>query len=161
MDMPEPSAEHGRLRSLIGRFTGPELVYRLPYTKAGVATGSWAIRSACDGFFLILDYLQEVDGHPTMRGHGVIGYDARAGIYTLHWFDSFGRPPSLPGRGRWTGSTLVFEHGADGSESRTLIGVDAGNLVFRAETDAGHGAYEPLLEGSYERREAARAEAHP
>ena len=158
MELPKPTPNHDRLRTLIGRFSGPETVYHSPWTNEGTAVGQWTIRGGLDGFFVIVDYMQQVGTKMTMSGHGVIGYDVKRNVYTLHWFDTFGKPPHAALVGQWDGTSLVFEtdqaeakaESDGGHRARTIFGIESGALVFRAESD-GHGSWEPLLEGSYRR----------
>jgi hypothetical protein len=110
MQMPKPGVEHEKLRTFVGSWTGKETMQPSPWDpKGGEATGKLEARLGLDGFFLLTEYTQERDGNVTYRGHGVYGWDAKQGTYTMYWFDAMGMDPGGPARGKWEGDTLMFE----------------------------------------------------
>ncbi len=110
MEMPKPQPQHEKLRELAGTWTGEETMFPSPWDpKGGKATGRIDARVGLDGFFVIGDYVQERDGHPSYRGHGIFGWDPGQKCYTMHWFDSMGSPCNEPMKGTWEGSRLVFQ----------------------------------------------------
>jgi hypothetical protein len=95
MVMAVPSAQHNALRTIEGSWVGHEKIHPSPFVPSGaVALGRVVNRGALDGFAVVQDYEQETDGRVNFRGHGVFRYDPEKGAYVLHWFDSFGLPPS-------------------------------------------------------------------
>ena len=91
MDMPKPTTAHQKLSKLVERWSGPEKMPPGPWApEGGTALGRVENREGLDGFVVIQDYAQERDGEVVFRGHGVFGWNAGAGHYTLHWFDSMG-----------------------------------------------------------------------
>ncbi|OGO48603.1 MAG: hypothetical protein A2Z30_08485 [Chloroflexi bacterium RBG_16_64_43] len=95
MEMPVPSPAHRALEALEGSWIGQEKIHPSPFVPAGaVAIGRVVNRTALDGFAVVQDYEQETNGKVNFRGHGVFRYDLERATYVLHWFDSFGLPPS-------------------------------------------------------------------
>lgn len=95
MEMPVPSAAHRALAFLEGLWIGQEKIHPSPFVPSGSeAVGRVHNRRALDGFAIIQDYEQETNGVVNFRGHGVFRWDADKNSYVLHWFDSFGLPPS-------------------------------------------------------------------
>ena len=150
MDKRKPQAEHEKLHQLAGTWVGEEKMYASPMTKEGLARGRFDMRVGMDGFFLVSDYVEEVDGKPFLYGLGVFGWDEREKCYTMHWFDNFGSVPGQPGRGQWEGDTLRIEHVRGPSKSRTSFTLDGEHLRFRAEHQV-QGQWQPLVEGTYRR----------
>lgn len=97
-----------------------------PWGPGGVAHGRYTMRVDIDGFFVIQDYIQEIDGKVSYRGHGVYGWNAAEKLYTWYWVDSMGQVP-FPSLGVWEGETLQFQH-ASGGERR-------GRYTIRFESD--------------------------
>ena len=151
METPKPTAEHRRLAAFAGRWEGEEKVHETPWTKAGKAKARREARVGMDGFFLIDNYHeQREDGH--MEGHGVIGYDPKGKRYTLHWFDSYGSPPSTTGYGRFEGDTLVFDFEYPDHRGRTIYGLDGADThTYRVEMGGKDGKLAPVIEGRYRR----------
>lgn len=107
MQMPKPTDAHRRLEALAGKWTGQEKVYPSPVSpQGGTATGRCNNRIALDGFAIVQDYEHESAGM-TFRGHGIFRWDGLQNCYTLHWFDSFGMPPS-EFRGAFQGDVLTM-----------------------------------------------------
>jgi hypothetical protein len=103
MEMPKPTTHHGKLEKLAGTWVGEEKMNPSPWDpKGGAARGVMEARMDLDGFYLVGDYRQERDGKVTYRGHGVYGYDAKKGDYTMYWFDAMGwtqaAPPGASGK---------------------------------------------------------------
>ena len=87
MTMPKVTEQHKKLAALAGKWEGEEKIYPSPWDpKGGSAVGRLEARMDLDGFFLITDYVEERGGQVHYRGHGVYGWDAGAGRYTMHWF---------------------------------------------------------------------------
>ena len=99
MDLPKPSDPHRKLGKLAGKWAGEETLRPAgPWNpSAKKAKGTFDFREGADGFFLLADYDERVEGgKPGIRGHGVLGWDPKEKSYTLHWFDNFGIRPSSP-----------------------------------------------------------------
>src|SRR4029079_8031956 len=97
MEIPKHTESHRRLERLAGDWMGEELLFPSPWDpKGGPAISRLTAHMGLDGFFLVTDYVQERDGRISYRGHGLYGWDAQQGVYTMHWFDSMG---SGPGQG--------------------------------------------------------------
>ena len=151
MKKPEPTENHLRLRELAGEWKGEEVLHETKVTPRGKAKGFFSFRPGVDGFFLIADYTQETEGKISLRGHGVIGWDASQSCYTLHWFDSYGLPPDRPGRGQWRGDTLAFEHEYSTKVGRTVFQLGGPGLVFKVEMNFENQGWQTALEGTYRR----------
>lgn len=155
-ELPKPIAAHERLRAFVGTWHGDEAIHLSPFTHEQRGAGTFVIREALDGFFVTIDYEQRAGGDVVMRGHGVIGFDTKQNLYTLHWFDTFGSPPAGVGRAwRWEDG-LTFEQDHGHHTSRTSFQLRGDVLVFVAAMDDG-GGFTPLVEGRYTRDAPSRA----
>jgi Protein of unknown function (DUF1579) len=150
--MPQPSENHRKLAALEGTWTGVEKLYPSPWGPGGNATGRTQSRLSIDGFFLVQDYEEEIDGRIVFRGHGVMGYDAKEQSYVWYWFDSMGQPPPKASRGKWEGDTLTFYSEAPGQRSRyTFRFESADRYSFKIEGSRGGTDWMPFMEASYSR----------
>jgi uncharacterized protein DUF1579 len=156
MDFPKPGVAHRKLERLEGKWTGDETWHPSPLEPRGAkAVGTFDFRKDIDGFFLITDYDERIEGGPGIRGHGVVGWDPKEKSYTLHWFDNFGKPPAAPGRGQWKGNTLAFDHDYGEHRGRTIFELDGkDNLNFRIEQSEDGKTWSRPLEGKYKREPA-------
>lgn len=152
MEMPQPSRGHSRFEQLAGQWQGSEQMYPSQWDpEGGVATGRTTSRLALNGFALISDYEQERDGVVTFTGHGVYTFEPEAGIYTLHWFDSFGSPPEVF-TGGFDGDVLTLGHSGPGMHVRMTWDLTApGILVAKMEMSLDGAAWNKLFDGRYER----------
>jgi hypothetical protein len=154
MKLPKPTKEHEALDRLAGTWEGDETWSPSKLApKGATGQGKFDFRRDVDGFFLIADYDETVDGKPGIRGHGVVGWDGKKETYTLHWFDNFGSPPSAPGTGDWDGDTLAFENGTGDHRGRTtfaLEGDDAMRFGIEMSEDGGK-SWNPTIDGRYRR----------
>ena len=155
MDLPKPSEPRRKLRKLAGKWKGQETLRPAgPWKPAEEnATGVFDCHEAIDGFFLLAEYDERVEGgKPGIRGHVVLGWDPQQKTYTLHWFD-FGNPPAAPGRGQWKGNTLKFEHDLGRHRGRTVFELDGKDgLNFRVEMSEDGKRWERAVDGRYRRR---------
>ena len=84
MEMPKPTEEHRRLEKLAGKWTGEEKIHPTPWDPVGgPATSTWEAHVACDGFWLVADYVETRNGQVGYRGHGVYGYDRKERAWTM------------------------------------------------------------------------------
>lgn len=152
-EMPKVLEEHRKLGALAGSWEGKETLHPSPWDpKGGPARSRVTGRIDLDGFFLIMDYVQERDGQVTYRGHGVFGYDAGRKGYTLHWFDPMAPPPCEPAQGKLEGNTLMFQHAHPMGHSRyTYIMEKDGRYRFRIENSQDGKEWAPFMDGAYTR----------
>jgi hypothetical protein len=153
--------EHRRLHRLAGDWTGEEMLYPSPPDHGGRASSRCTTRVALDGFFVMSDYVEEREGAPLYRGHGVYGWDPTARVYTMHWFDSMGSMPSTVARGHFAPAIedggeaeLVFEQRTHQGYARygyRFVGVDV--YLFRIESSRDGREWRPFMEGKYRRVE--------
>jgi len=157
MDAPKPGEPHRKLEKFVGRWEGEETLREAgPWKPSGsTAKGTFDFRPGADGFFVLADYDERVEGgKPGIRGHGVMGYDPNAKSYTFHWFDNFGTPPAEPGRGRWEGDTLAFEHDLGKHKGRTVFELDGqDDLKFRVEMSEDGKTWDRAVDGRYRRQD--------
>jgi uncharacterized protein DUF1579 len=157
MEIPKPGESHRKLEKLAGRWTGDEKLKAAgPWKPSGEnATGTFDFREAADGFFLLADYDEEIEGgKPGIRGHGVLGWDPKAKAYTLHWFDNAGTPPAKPGIGQWQGDALTFEHDMGDHKGRTIFELDGEDaLNFRVEMSEDGKKWDRAVDGRYKRED--------
>lgn len=96
MEMPRTTPGHVRLEQLAGHWEGEEQMPPSQWDpKGGTAIGRTRNRVALNGFAMISDYEQERDGVITFTGHGVLSFEPKRDLYSLHWFDCMGSPPEV------------------------------------------------------------------
>lgn len=149
MDMPQLTDAHQRLRKLVGRFQGKENIYPSAWSpQAGTASASMDGRLITGGFAAVHDYEQKKNGKVSYSGHGVFRYDAPAGQYELHWFDSMGMAVNVF-RGNFEGDKLVLTtHDANGY-MRCIYDTGAKGLGLRMETSQDGLNWQPFQSGDY------------
>src|SRR6185436_12826252 len=150
--MPKPDEHHAKLHRLAGTWTGEEKMNPSPWGPGGTAVGRYQCRMDVDGFFLIQDYVQQKDGQPNYRGHGIFGWDGERKTFTWYWVDSMGQVPAAPSRGQWNGDTLVFEHEPMGERRGRYTFQLSGDttLLFRIENSQDGGqSWQTFMEGRY------------
>jgi hypothetical protein len=150
--MPRPDANHARLHRLVGAWTGEEKMNPSPWGPGGTALGRYHCRVDVDGFFVLQDYVQEKDGNPTYRGHGIFGWDAERKTFIWYWVDSMGSVPAAPSRGQWNGDSLIFEHEPMGDRRGRYTFEFSGEtlLIFRIENSQDGGkSWQTFMEGKY------------
>lgn len=153
MEMPKPTPNHQKLAALVGSWKGDETMHPSPWDAAGGNAKAFVdARFDLDGMFVISDYRQERDGRVTYRGHGVFGWDAKQGVYTMYWFDSMGSDPGGPARGKWEGSTLIFEMQNPMGYSRYEYRFEAdGGYAFEIAMSQDGKSWRPWLESHWAR----------
>jgi hypothetical protein len=152
MEMPKPNDQHRKLQRLAGNWSGPETMPPGPWGPGGPATGKYVARVDLDGFFVVQDYVQEVAGKVTYRGHGVVGWDARAETFTWYWVDSMGEVPPAPARGRWSDDSLVFEHEGERKSRYTYTFPDDRTMTLKIEgSQDGGNTWGTFVEGTYQK----------
>ena len=127
---------------------GEEKIQGSPHTTETKAMGTIELKTTLGGLFATMDYVEKGAGKTLMAGHGVIGWDAKKKVYTLHWFDTFGSPPGAPGTGQWENDTLKFHQEGSGN---TILQLTDGGLVFKIEMDVDGKGFKPIIEGKYRR----------
>ena len=153
-EMPRPGVEHERIGRLAGQWAGEEKMMASPQNPETFHTVARVnARMALGGFYLLVDYEQERDGQVIYRGHGVIGWDPKAGHYTQSWFDSMGGHSAVPATGPWEGDTLRLTHESrDHGCTRYLYVLGDGGYRMRIETSPDGHAWSPFLDGRYHKR---------
>jgi hypothetical protein len=151
MNKPKLTSHHRELERLVGQWEGPEIVRESPDAAPVHATGRFDIRTTMQGTFVLLDWIEQSKDETLMEGLGVIGWDAKAEEYTLHWFDSFGTPPRSVNTGVWDGKKLTFLVKAETYEGRTtLITTSDTELAFTVEMKI-EGSWLTVIDGHYQR----------
>jgi len=146
--------EHRRLHRLVGEWIGEEMIYPSPPDRGGRASSRASVRAELDGRFVVSDYVEEREGAPPYRGHGVYGWDAGARTYTMHWFDSMGSFPVSVARGSWRddGAELAFEHRTHTGYARYVYRFTGSDVyLFRIESSRDGHDWRPFMEGKYRR----------
>ena len=154
MAMPALTEKHKKLAALAGTWVGEETIHPSPWDpKGGTGNGRMDSRIDLDGFFLVTDYVQERGGQICYRGHGVYGWDAGAGRYTMHWFDSIGSPCPQPALGTWEGNVLRFEMADAMGHHRYVYTFEGeGRHTFKLEQSQDGKTWATFMEGRYRRK---------
>jgi hypothetical protein len=108
--MPDPAlGDIPRLAALIlGRWEGSERVYYLPETEFHrPAEARCVCTSVFDDTAVRIDYTQLIAGKVTVRGHGLLQWDAAERQVMLRWWDTCRAVERLL-RGRLTGHAMVL-----------------------------------------------------
>jgi hypothetical protein len=147
------TSQHQKLEALVGFWRGEETHHPSPWDEqGGHATATVEARMAIGGMFLISDYVQQRGGERSFLGHGVYGWDAKEGCYTMYWFDSSGATP--PARGQWQGFRLALENQSQWGYSRYVYEmVNADRYIFRMETSPDRAVWQCFIEGRFDRVE--------
>ena len=151
MEQPKPTEQHKKLERLVGTWVGEEQIYGSPHTTETNATGTFDFRMDLGDLFAIVDYVEQARGSTLMVGHGVIGWNPKENTYTLHWFDTFGSAPSVPGKGAWVGDALRFQQEGSGN---TIFELADGGLIFKIEMPVDGKGMTPVIVGKYRRADA-------
>jgi hypothetical protein len=152
--MSKLTEEHRRLHRLAGEWHGEEMIYPNPPDRGGRAKSRAVARVELDGFFVTSEYVEEREGAPVYRGHGVYGWDPVARVYTMHWFDSMGSFPAGVARGTWKddGSELSFEHRTTSGYARYAYRFTKEDVyLFQIANSRDGRDWRPFLEGKYKR----------
>jgi hypothetical protein len=152
MQMPTPGPEHRRLEAFAGRWIGQEHMHPSPWDPAGgPAEGEVRNAMVLDGFALVQDYEQRRGGHATLKGHGVLRWDAESGHYSFHWFDSMGTPPVIF-IGNWEGDTLSLRSQGPYGWARAQWTFAGATYAYRMDLSPDDRHWTPFMEGSYARQ---------
>jgi hypothetical protein len=152
--MPKPDDHHRKLEALSGHWRGAEKIHPTPWDSVGGEAEADAVANmALDGFCLIMDYTQRRGGKISYLGHGVFGWDRKAGKYTMYWFDTVGGAPIMaPCEGTWEGNTLSFLNKGEMGWGRYTYRFDgAAKYRFSIEMSQDQKAWTPFIEGEFTR----------
>ncbi len=107
MQKPVPGPERTRLAFLTGTFATESHMPPGPMNPEEiVGKGTSTLSFGVDSMFILLD---EQGDNPMLgryKAHGVLGYSARDGNYTLAMYNNFGDAPQY--KGTFSGDTLVL-----------------------------------------------------
>lgn len=153
MQMATVQAEHKKLEAMAGSWVSEEKMYPSPWDpKGGPATGRSEARMDLEGFFLILDYVQERNGKTSYRGHGVYGWDPQEKCYLMYWCDSM-CPTLSTAKGKWEGNTLTFQSKNPMCHSRYIYEFEGdGRYTFRIQNSQDGKEWATFMEGRYSRK---------
>ena len=140
---PGAGPERAKLAFLAGSFnTETHLSASRTSPNGSVGKGSSSITWAVDSMYLLLDDQSLDQAMGQYRAHGVLGYNAREGKYTLAMFNNFGDTPRYTGS--FIGDTLVMTSKVEfpgGSFDQKLVWFkDGKNLRLKIYNDMGKGA---------------------
>ncbi|HET9529803.1 MAG TPA: DUF1579 family protein [Blastocatellia bacterium] len=103
---PKPGPEAEKLKFQLGTFKTVEKHESGPGFAGGEGKGTMTARLGPGGLSLITEY-KSTGPMGSFAGHGLTVWDAEAGLYKMHWVDSF-TAGSMDMTGRWEGKDLVF-----------------------------------------------------
>jgi hypothetical protein len=131
-----------------------------PEAQAGTGKGSEVVKAGPAGNSLIGDF----KSHSTMgafSGHGVIWWDAKAGVYHSLWCDSESPDGCDAGAtGKWEGNNLVFTSNVEmmGSKGKIMMkmrqvytDVKAASFTFYIEASINSGAMKRMMTVNYKK----------
>jgi Protein of unknown function (DUF1579) len=161
MDMPKPGDVHKQLGRLVGEWSGEETLHPSPWDpKGGTAIGSVTNQWIVDGFAVVQEYEQRRGGQVTFRGHGVFWFDPATSEYVMHWWDSMGGTGAAY-RGTLEGDRLMLgapmPQGGHSRTSWTSTGPNSHTFLMEVSPDGK--AWQPAMEGRYQRRGARKSAA--
>lgn len=162
MNAPKLTESHRRLEALAGSWQGEEKIFASRWDpEEKIAQSRVEAYVRLDGFYLISDYTQSLDGEVTFRGHGVYGYSPLRGCYTMSWFDTLGETP--PASGRWDDDKLVFESRGESGQARFTYSLadDGDHYTLCIEYSEDGERWEPFLRGRYARCDQGGDVARP
>lgn len=148
-----PGEEHKRLYALAGEWVGEEQLAASRWSAGGPATARVSARVDLEGFYLVQDYTEQVDGRTSIQVHAVFAWDEEQRQYLLYWFDSYGFAPQMPGSGQWQGDTLTLTRTSSRGMARysyRFENADAYRLKLENSFDSGQ-SWQPVMEGVYRR----------
>jgi len=150
MQMPQLEDAHRALEMMVGTWRGEEVIHPAPWDPAGGrATVRVENRLALGGQVLVQEYVQTREGGGAFEGHGVLRWDAVAGGYVLHWFDSIRTAPG-EFRGTFDGGALTMLRREPGW-ARAVWTFTGDRYTYRLEVSADGAAWRTYLEGAYTR----------
>ena len=151
--MAQTTAEQRSIGVLAGIWRGGETIAPAPWNPAGgEAETTVEFRPALGGQVLVQEYTQtrRADG-AVFAGHGVLRWDAAAGEYVLHWFDSFRTAPS-EFRGELHDGELRLGRTQPGI-ARASWRVSGDTMTHRLEVSADGASWATYIEGTYRRQD--------
>ena len=153
MDTPKVTDAHEKLERLVGTWVGAEQLNPSPWDpEGGPAEGRVENRRALDGFAVVQDYTQTRNGAVSYRGHGVFGWDAARGVYTMHWWDSMGSPVNTF-EGTFEGDVLTLSFaGAQGHHRTTMTFSGSDGYSFEMDVSPDGDQWYPFMSGTYSKR---------
>lgn len=151
MEKPQLTEQHRQLERLAGKWIGEENVHAPPYPREGTARATFNARMDLDGLFLIADYVEDIDGKPFLRGHGVYGWDPKKEQFSLSWFDNKSAQPPAQLHGKWIGDTLTLEGDTGAHKSRLVYEVSANGLAVKAQGSPDGKDWQTIVDGKFRR----------
>ncbi|MER8709223.1 DUF1579 family protein [Mesorhizobium sp. M0323] len=147
------SADHQRLRALVGAWRGEEEVSATNWADGGTASSEILAEAQFGGLFVVQRYRQRRDGTVSFGAYSVFGFDQQNKIVTMHQFDSMGFVPMSPAKGSWNGTELVLERSSQrGSARVTYIFDNADAFRMRLHfKPAGGDGWQDMVSGVYRR----------
>ena len=147
-----PLPEHQRLKVFAGEWNGEEMVYPSRWVAGGPATSHVVARMDLNGFYLIQDSVQIVDGKEGFATHGIFTYDREDRTYKLFWYDSLGYTPPAPASGGWVGNTLTLVRGSLRGNARHVYEIiDDNSYSLKIQFSPDAEGWADVLTGLYRR----------
>jgi hypothetical protein len=142
MRKPGPGPERAKLSFLTGSFTTETHMPAGPMSpEEVVARGTSTLTYAVDSMFILLEDQSDNPVLGKYKAHGVLGYNARDGKYTLAMYNNFGDAPQY--KGVFSGDTLVLTSKVEypgGSFDQKLAWYKEGtNVRLKVYNDMGQG----------------------
>ena len=149
----QPVEESKRLQALAGEWIGEEQLAPSRWSAGGLASARVKARVDLEGYYLVQDYTEEVEGRVSIQVHAVFAWDEEQRQYLLYWFDSYGFAPQAPGSGQWQGDSLVLTRSSSRGMARhsyRFEGPDRYRLRLENSFDGGQ-SWQPVMDGVYRR----------
>ncbi len=156
--MPKPSKFHKKLATLIGDWSGDEIMHPSPWDpKGGKSKGRYKNYAIAGGFGVAQEYEQKAGGKVQFSGHGVFGYDTQENCYLWHWSDSMGGVPGTATKGQWTGNKIVWQNQSPMGHARyTHTFLRGGKCAFTIEVSQDGTQWSMMMEGLYTKKAARK-----
>ncbi|MCP3918916.1 MAG: DUF1579 domain-containing protein [bacterium] len=149
MQVPQPGPEHERLAQLAGEWKGEEIMSPSPWSPVEQRRVGHIRARMLEGFFVVSDYEQTMDGEVAFRGHGVYSWDPAAGEYVMYWFDSMGGAGGVA-RGHLEGNQLTFQNTSPMGHHRYRYTFEDGGMVFEMAMSPDGEEWQTLMKGQYQ-----------
>jgi hypothetical protein len=153
--MTKPIAEMQKLNFMLGNWTTAEKFEPNDFApKGGAAKGEAQIHEGPGGLSLIENYRSRNGPFGPFRGHAIVWWDGKTGVYKSFWCDSMMACQNSFGVGKWEGDKLIFSgeseyQGKKISMRSTFSDIKPDSFTWTEETSTDGGPMKPSMTIQY------------